>query len=211
MNTNGRYCNLFSMAFDGVGEYDIPPIIPVTDIDTDVKKWIGFNYSKCMQVDRSKIGVHFFIDDFLFERVWNHPYKSADMLKKFKIVLTPDFSTYLDFPEAIRIYNHYRRHWCGRFWQEMGINVIPNIQWGYKESYSWCFDGDPVGGIVAVSNVGMMKRGKECRQMFNDGYKEMLIRLQPKKVLMFGHCFDDYPGNVEYIKIAHQAGVPSGE
>lgn len=193
----GKFENLLTMAFDGVGIYDTPQIKPVYDIN--VNKWIDFGCAKSCKEDRGELGVHFFIDDYRFERVWNKPEQLAKMLKQFKVVMTPDFSTYLDFPEAVRIFNHYRRHWCGAFWQERGMTVIPNIQWGYKDSYSWCFDGDPVGGIVAVSNVGMM-RSKDTRERFMDGYKEMLIRLQPKKVLLFGSSFDEYPGPIEYIE-----------
>ena len=200
--------NLLTMAFDGVGQFDIPQLYPTTE--ADVKSWIGFNKALSTKKKREETGVHFFVDDYQFERIWNKPFKYVSMFKQFNTVMTPDFSTYLDFPEAVRIFNHYRRHWCGRYWQENGINVIPNIQWGYKDSYSWCFDGDPEGGIVAVSNVGMRKN-KELRQRFNEGYNEMLIRLQPKKVLIFGHSFDDYKGNVEYIEMSPNTGVKSGE
>ena len=202
------YSNLLTMAFDGVGPFDIPQIYPVDDVD--VKDWIGFNLARSTAKNKETTGVHFYLDDYQFERVWNSPERYSQVLKPFNTIMTPDFSTYLDFPEAIRIYNHYRRHWCGRYWQELGMKVIPNIQWGYKESYSWCFDGDPVGGVVAVSNIGMRKN-KELRRRFNDGYKEMLIRLQPKKVLLFGHSFDDYAGNVEYIEMRPNTGVKSGE
>ena len=208
MSEYGLYQNLLIMAFDGVGEFDIPQLYPTTEVN--VESWIGFNQFNSTRKNRETTGVHFYLDDYQFERIWAHPYRYAKALKPFNTVMTPDFSTYLDFPEAVRIFNHYRRHWCGRYWQEMGINVIPNIQWGYKESYSWCFDGDPVGGIVAVSNIGMRK-SKELRQRFNDGYNEMLVRLQPKKVLMFGHSFDDYQGNVEYIEMSPNTGVKSGE
>lgn len=202
------FSNLLTMAFDGVGKYDIPQLLPTTEVD--IESWIGFNFAKTTRKEKEKTGVHFYLDDYQFERVWNFPNKYVEMLKKFGVIMTPDFSTYLDFPEAVRIFNHYRRHWCGRYWQEMGINVIPNIQWGYKDSFDWCFDGDPEGGIVAVSNIGMRKN-KELRQRFNDGYNEMLIRLQPSKVLIFGHSFDDYAGPTEFIQLRPNTGVPSGE
>ena len=56
-----------------------------------------------------------------------------------------------------------------------------------------------------------MRKDKELRQRFIDGYNEMLARLQPKKVLVFGHSFDDYRGNVEYIELLPNTGVKSGE
>ena len=105
----------------------------------------------------------------------------------------------MDFPKAIQIYNHYRKHWCAAYWQERGLTVIPTIAWSDKDSFEWCFDGEPQDGIVAVSNVGCM-RSKATRQAFMEGYNEMLARLQPSKILMFAQKMDDYKGNVEQIK-----------
>ena len=203
-----EYQNLLTMAFDGVGEYHIPPIKPVTELY--VKDWIGFNFVSTTKKCRKTTGIHFYIDDYQFERVWNYPSRFSKVFNEFGAIMTPDFSTYLDFPKAVRIFNHYRRHWCGAYWQEMGATVVPTIEWGLPEDYSWCFDGEPKGGIVAVSNVGIM-RDKELRENYMRGYKEMLIRLQPKEVLMFGHIFDDYPGPVHYIHYQQAKGEQGEE
>ena len=196
------------MAFDGVGKYDIPQIKPVTKLY--IKDWIGLNYVATTKKNRETTGVHFYIDDYQFERVWNFPERFSQVLSEFGAVLTPDFSTYLDFPEAVRIFNHYRKHWCGAYWQEMGITVVPTIDWGDATTYDWCFDGEPEGGIVAVSNLKMM-RNKELREQFMRGYKEMLIRLQPKEVLIYGHLFDDYPGPAHYIHYQQAKGEQGEE
>lgn len=203
-----EHLNLLSMAFDGVGKYDIPQIEPVTELY--IKDWIGFNYVATTKKNRQTTGVHFYIDDYQFERIWNLPKRYADVLKEFGAVLTPDFSTYLDFPEAVRIFNHYRKHWCGAYWQALGATVIPTIEWGDAVDYDWCFDGEPEGGIVAVSNLQMMKN-KELREQFMRGYKEMLIRLQPKEVLIYGHIFDDYPGPAHYIHYEQAKGEQGEE
>ena len=203
-----EHLNLLEMAFDGVGKYQIPQIKPVTELY--VKDWIGFNYVATTKKQRSLTGVHFYIDDYQFERIWNQPWRYSKTLKEFGAVLTPDFSTYLDFPEAVRIFNHYRKHWCGAYWQELGATVIPSIDWGDATTYDWCFDGEPEGGIVAVCNLQMMKN-KDLRAQFMRGYKEMLIRLQPKEVLMYGHLFDDYPGPVHYIKYEQAKGEQGEE
>lgn len=203
-----EYLNLLTMVFDGVGEYHIPQIKPVTELY--VKDWIGFNFVSTTKKQRETTGVHFYIDDYQFERVWNAPWRYSKTFKEFGAVMSPDFSTYLDFPKAVRIFNHYRKHWCGAYWQEMGAIVIPTIEWGLPEDDDWCFDGEPEGGIVAVSNVGIM-RDKELRTNYMRGYKEMLIRLQPKEVLMFGHIFDDYPGPVHYIHYQQAKGEQGEE
>ena len=38
------------------------------------------------------------------------------------------------------------------------------------------------------------------RQMFMNGYNEMLTRLQPKQVLLYAHTLHDYKGPVKVIK-----------
>ena len=119
-----NYQNLQKAMFWGVGEYDIPAIEPVKAFDVD--KWLPFNYAKgCKEPDN--VCVHFFIDDYQFERVWNWSDKYATYLSQFKAVCSPDFSPYSDFPKVIQLYNHYRKHWCAAYWQSKGMTVIPSI------------------------------------------------------------------------------------
>ena len=204
----GQFLNLLDAAFEGEGKYDIPRIMPVTDLY--IKDWVGINYAVTTKKQRELTGVHFFVDDYQFERVWNFPERFSQVLDTFGCVLTPDFSLYFDFPMAIQIFNHYRKHWCGAYWQSKGVTVIPTIRWGLEDSYEWCFDGEPKESIVAVSNVGCM-RSAEYRKLFMQGYKEMLSRLQPKEVLMYGHIFDDYPGPVHYIHYQQAKGEQGEE
>lgn len=189
--TQRNYENLNKALFDGVGEYGIPVIQP-SDFRAD--NWIGFNYAKGCEEPEIH-GVHFFLDDYQFVRVWSQPDSYLNMLRKFQAVLTPDFSTYTDFPKAIQVYNHYRKHWLGAYWQMCGIRVIPTISWSDEESYSWCFDGEPIGGTVAVSSVGTQV-SKESSRLFMNGYNEMLERLEPSAIIMYGKVPDGCEGNI---------------
>lgn len=175
------YCNLDKAIYDGVGKYDIPPIDPFNG-NLDVTHWIGFNYAKQESYCRKSVGVHFCLDDYQFETLWNHPNKYIDQFRQCGAVLSPDFSLYSDFPLAIQIYNHYRKHWLARFYQDRGITVIPTIAWSDKRSYDWCFVAEPENGIVAVATIGVL-RSELSRKLFMDGYNEMLKRLKPSKVL----------------------------
>ena len=186
-----NYENLNRVIFDGTGNYNIPRLRP---IDVVANSFIGFNYAKSCKAPESK-GVHFFIDDYQFVRLWTNPDAYLDLLRRFKCVCTPDFSTYTDFPKAIQIYNHYRKHWLGAFWQMYGINVIPTISWSDKASFDWCFDGEPVGGVVAVSSVGTQMNA-DARALFMAGYNEMLDRLTPSAILFYGAVPDGCRGNI---------------
>lgn len=195
--TQRNYENLNKMIFEGVGEYGIPQIKPVHVCD--VQNWISFNYAKGCE-EPEEHGVHFFIDDYQFIRVWSNPEVYAKMLRKFSAVLTPDFSTYTDFPKAIQLYNHYRKHWVGAYWQANGLYVIPTISWSDEDSYTWCFDGEPVGGIVAVSAVGTQINPTATR-LFVQGYKEMMDRLQPEKVILYGQYVPEgCEGEIIHVK-----------
>ena len=76
------------------GKYDIPKIYSVEYMPDDL---LGFNYVT-NTTDKS-IGVHFFLDDYQIERIWNRPEFYINKLKDFDCVLTPDFSLYSDMPK----------------------------------------------------------------------------------------------------------------
>ena len=133
MSDMGKYLNLQERIFDGVGQYNIPEIKAVNNIN--VLKWIGFNYVKSDKSAADNIGVNFFLDDYQFERVWVNPNRYTEYLSAYGAVLSPDFSLYIDFPRAVQIYNHYRKHWLGAYWQEHGLNVIPTISWSDRISF----------------------------------------------------------------------------
>lgn len=194
-----QFCNLSSGLYEGVGKYGIPQIEPV--YKCDVNKWLGFNYVKTYGTKKDiSTGVHFFIYDYQFERVWNTPDKYITYLSRYGCVLSPDFSMFPDFPLAVNIYNHYRKHWLAKYWQDKGIIVIPSICWGDESSFEWCFDGEPVGGIVAVSDVGCRKSDAGYAG-FKRGYNEMLKRLNPSKIILYTNVFrNDYPGNIQCVR-----------
>lgn len=188
--------NLPRRIFEGVGEYDIPEIKPTTI--TDSCEWIGFNYAKTCKEPENK-GVHFFLDDYQFTRLWTNIDRYIPILQDFRYVMSPDFSTYTDFPKAIQLYNHYRKHWCAAYMQEAGIKVIPTISWSTSDSFEWCFDGEPKGGTVTVSSVGT-QNGREKKRLFLEGYNAMVERLRPETIIFYGTVPEECLGNIVRIK-----------
>ena len=154
---------------------------------------------------REAHGVHFFIDDYLFQRAWNDPFRYAHLLSGYQAVMTPDFSMFTDYPVAVQLYNHWRKHQLGAYWQSLGLTVIPSICWSDHDSYAWCFDGEPVGGTVAVSSVGTQKNPL-ARTLFLEGYSEMMRRLQPEKIIFFGDVPAECTGCIEHHN-AYHAGL----
>ena len=188
--------NFNKACFDSIGEYDIP-IIRGSSI-SHIPELIGFNYVANCKNPESK-AVHFFLDDYQFERVWREPEKQLERLKKFKCVCSPDFSKYTDFPKALQIYSHYRKHWLAAYWEKNGIEVIPTIGWGEESSYSWCFDGEPIGGTVAIASIGS-QNSERSKALFLQGYKEMINRLNPETIIFYGSVPEGCKGNIVQIK-----------
>ncbi len=78
-----NYENLNKMIYRGTGKFDTPCLVPeVCNADS----FIGFNYAKSCKDPQHK-GVHFFIDDYQFTRLWTNPDAYLDMLRAFKCVL----------------------------------------------------------------------------------------------------------------------------
>ena len=195
--TSIAYENLNRRIFPGVGEYGIPQIKPETFEGNC--EFVGFNYARGKCNNPEEKAVHFFLDDYQFDALWRNPDRYVDKLSKFRYILTPDFSTYTDFPKAIQIYNHYRKHWMAAYWQLHGMTVYPTISWSNENSYDWCFDGEPVGGVVAVSSVGT-QQNKESKRLFLRGYEEMMKRLSPEWVIFYGKVPEECDWNVIRVK-----------
>ena len=189
------YENLTRFNFMSEGKWDIPII---HNDNVKPENFIGFNFAKSCK-NPSENCVHFFIDDYQFQRLWNRPDDYINILQKFGCVMSPDFSLYTDFPKAIQIYNHYRKHWLAAYWQMHGIKVIPTICWSDEGSFEWYFDGEPIGGTVAVSSVGT-QNNKTAKELFLNGYNEMMKRLEPETVIFYGTIPKECYGNIIRVK-----------
>ena len=107
--------NIKRWNFLSKNKWNIPTIKGIDEFDEKVQ-FIGFNYAKtCEKQQKTDFGVHFFLDDYQFNRLWNRPDKYIPLLSKFKYVLSPDFSMYTDYPKAMQMWKHYQKHWLGAY------------------------------------------------------------------------------------------------
>lgn len=186
------------MQFPCKGRYGIPEMKAT---DTTGDKMLRFMDWREVEDPENYIA-HFYYDDYKFIAAWREPEKYIERLKRFRAVVSPDFSLYTDFPIALQILSCYRRQWCGAFWQYHGIDVIPDVVWGEKKSYSFCFDGIPKHSTVAVSSVGVKNDDEwnnKTGDLFVAGYNEMLKRLEPTTILFYGDMIDGLEGNIIQI------------
>lgn len=140
--------------------------------------------------------IHFFLEDDKLEKFYYKCDKYIKKLAKYKALLTPDFSLYPSMPLILQEISVFKNRWCGAFWQENGLRVIPTITWGDKRSFSFCFEGVEKHSIVAVSAFGQKKEKRE----FMLGYDAMLERIDPLYVICYGEPFGEMRGDVLYAK-----------
>lgn len=178
-------------------EYGIPIILPEDNVPEDLIMY-GTEVRRSYAQTRGKT-VHFFLDDYKFEPLWNKPIKTLQPILNIGSALSPDFSLYRDYPKALQIFNTYRNRWLGRFWQENGVNVIPSVSWGDKDSFDFCFKGLPKNSLVALGTVGI--NSKEKKYIFEQGYEKMLEELRPSGLIVYGETkpvdfYKDFGDNV---------------
>ena len=187
--------NITKGQYDGENYYGIPDLEPTQTTGDKLLRFCDFNQID----DHENYIAHFYYDDYKFINAWREPDLYIEKLKKFKAVISPDFSLYTDFPRALQILSCYRRNWCGVYWKEKGIDVIPDVVWGDEESFNYCFLGLPKHSTLAVSTVGVTNddewNGKED-DIFRKGYNEMLNRLEPTTVIFYGSEIEGLEGNI---------------
>lgn len=145
------------------------------------------------------VGVHFFVDDYRFSGIYDHPERTLDKFSQYQFLLTPDFSTYADMDMWRQLESVAKNRWVGAFWQEHRLTVVPTISWSTASSFDFCFDGVEQQSAVAIGTIGC-KRG---RLAFMRGYDAMLERLNPEAIICFGRPFSEMKGNI--IAVDYQA------
>ncbi|MBQ3734328.1 MAG: DUF4417 domain-containing protein [Bacteroidales bacterium] len=186
--------NLGLLPVDETGAYNLPVV--GTDAVPTADSLIPFNRAKtCLRRD---VGVHFFIDDYQFERVWKSPQLYVEMLKRYRFVCAPDFSLYLDMPMAAKIWNVYRSRLITAYWQKQGVKVVPVLQWADPATWEFCFKGVTPGGTVAVSTLGAA-RNKLTKQIWKSGMSEAIQKLRPAAILLYGRPINFNFGNIHVV------------
>ena len=177
------------------GVFEFPRIKPVRDIPN---RLIAFSKAiSCKDYDQ---WIHFFEDDYLFERLWRNPAKYLELLKKYKGVILPDFSLYRDMPLAMQIWNIYRSRAIGHWLQVNGVKVIPNIRFGDRRTYRICCDGIERYSVIAIGTHGTLKH-KDDREIFLTGLEVVVNRLKPSAIVVYG-CTPE-----KYFKKYADAGI----
>ena len=158
-------------------------------------------YEEARHIYRQKLTNHensFFVDafiifccdDYKFDNkngIWLSWNYALRILKHFRGIISPDFSTCQDFPDPLKRFNTYRMRAFG-YWYGViiGGEVYNNVRWGTPETYEYCFDGLPENDILVIGTVASGLRKLLNRPTFDNGIREMYRRLHPHTIIVYG-------------------------
>ena len=131
-----------------------------------------------------------FAYDYRIEKFWKNPQKYIPLLQSACAVATPDFSLnpLMDFAEYL--HNVYKNRWLGCLWQDYGILTIPTVGWTTAEWDYLSFSGVEKGSVVVISTLG----SKSDKKFFMRGYNEMLRRIEPPLIIVYGDMLPEMTG-----------------
>lgn len=166
------------------GVFEFPVIYPCYEIPNRL-----ILFSKCISSKDHDYWVHFFEDDYLFERLWRNPKKYLPILKQYNGVILPDFSLYRDMPLVMQLWNIYRSRAIGCWLQVNGVKVIPNVRFGDERTYHCCCDGLTKHSVIAIGTHGTIKNSLD-RDIFIKGLGVVISKLQPIAIVVYGSVPD---------------------
>lgn len=180
--------------FGRVSKWGIPTIDPCDFVPSMLAAW----HDPRGREDAAKQGgaLHFFLDDYRFERVWSDPHGTLDRIKTVGAALSPDFSMWRDMPPAMQLWQLYRSRWCAAWWQYNKVNVIPTVGWGRPETFEFVFEGLPHESVLAISIVGI--KSAYAHKLFREGLERLVEDVHPTMLLCYG-------------KLPYDPGVPVTE
>ena len=145
---SGVYTLKDDLIFNGGGFWEIPLLrsdMMIEELPTPLHTWAGsatrdldwdghwlYNWgidSTSGMKDLSKIVLSFYCWDEYFEPWWDNPSRHMSKLlhAKIKYAITPNF-TPNDMPRPASLWALYRSRWIGRYMQEIGVRVMPDLQ-----------------------------------------------------------------------------------
>lgn len=173
--------NLHLFNPNAVGPYDMPIIGPYNG---KLPRFL-VPFNQASKAASHQAFVHFYIDDYLFERVWRNPERYLPLLSTFEGVIGTDYSQLANMPAPLRQWNCFRNRLLGQVMQDYGINYIHNVTWSLPDSYDYSFSGLPKGSVIAINCNGIA--GTDCsKYLWFKGYEEALKRLEPSAIVRYG-------------------------
>lgn len=125
--------------------------------------------------------IHCYTDDYRFEGCWRNPQFTLQRVMDLNFVISPDFSVYQNAPSIVNRWQLYRSLAVFSYWQNMGVRVIPSLNWISPAQILQDKDLYPDFNMIAVRCPG-----NGYYQQWLDGVELISKIIKPEKVLHFG-------------------------
>lgn len=126
--------------------------------------------------------------DEKFETVWTSAVEAVRTLRavKWGAIVEPDFSLYRDNPLAVQLWSIYRSRWVGRYWQEAGFKIIPNMGFADERSYEWAFCSIPKRPPVICAQMQAKGDAPQISaSLYFRGLVVAIKELEPRHVILY--------------------------
>ena len=88
-------------------------------------------------------------------------------------------------PLGMQQWNTYRSRALAVWLQKNDVELIPNVRFNDERTYDFCFDGIEKYKTIAVGTHGCIKN-KIDKDYFKKGLAELVKRLSPKTIIVYG-------------------------
>jgi len=129
--------------------------------------------------------IHVYTNDKVNARLAKNPLRYIDRISTSPAFVSPDLSMYRVLPRSMRVFHTIVNRGVGAVLQTRGVEVIPNVAWSSPKDYDFCFLGIESRSAVAISSHGRI-RDPEDRYYFEHGVVELVERLSPRLVILYG-------------------------
>lgn len=184
------------LLLDRIATPDLLPIATWTrnsEIDCERTEQLYYCHSSAPFPPEKDGGVlGFFTEDWRFDETFRFAddFLGALTEEDWTAIVSPEFSTYYDWPLALRIYNVYRSRWCARYWQEAGFTIIPCVQdmgsksgSGQNQDIVW----NTLSGSTTIAfQVRTNNSGKPDWKRIIKWLTSSIEAIKPKGVLIYG-------------------------
>jgi hypothetical protein len=193
------------MFFDSDLSFGIPPLrsdmLLSLELDKTYGLWMGRRDTKSVfdrwlytwggdssvGLDLSKAIINFYTEDYKFECFWYAAREYATRIITSRVIgaITCNYSVWEAWPQALRIYNVYRSRWLGRYWQEAGIKIIPDIDFGSSADIDLVVQGIPKNAPCLSTQLHAGLHTVEASIDIKRSLKRVVDELKPQSLLLY--------------------------
>ena len=159
---------------------------------------------------KNKAILCYYTYDMYFERWYGDPakYTTRALNTGVKYAISPNFSTWANEPMFVSLESLYKARWIGRYLQEAGIKIIPDVEWPssddpkhHKFLVDYVLPSMPIKlpmiamqGNTATGNVDKETMARDKKRLASQ-YRLVVDTLKPEALVFYGR-----PNWIEFIE-----------